>query len=62
MDKHRHHFFWHGKKLKKGYYMGNWCKVCRSKKKGGLGVLDLRKQNISLLSKWWWKLDTQNGL
>lgn len=23
---------------------------------------DLRKQNISLLVKWWWKLDTQDGL
>ena len=23
---------------------------------------DLRKQNISLLVKWWWKLETQEGL
>jgi hypothetical protein len=60
MDKHRRRFFWHGKKVKKGYYMVKWCKVCHSKKKGGLGVLDLR--NISLLCKWWWKLDTHQGL
>jgi hypothetical protein len=32
------------------------------RKKGGLGVKDLRKQNISLLCKWWWKLDTLDGL
>jgi hypothetical protein len=42
--------------------MAKWCNVCRSKKKGGPGILDLRKQNISLLWKWWWKLDTQYGL
>jgi hypothetical protein len=24
------------------------CKVCRSKKKGGLGMIDIRKQKISL--------------
>jgi hypothetical protein len=36
--------------------------VCRSKNKGGLGVKDLRKQNISIITKWWWKLDTQEGL
>jgi hypothetical protein len=54
MDKHRRCFFWHGKKLKRGYYMVKWTKVCRSKKKGGLGILDLDKQNISLLCKWWW--------
>jgi hypothetical protein len=62
MDKHCRGFFWHGKKLKKGYYMVKWSKVCRSKKKGGLGLLDLQKQNINLLCKWWWKLETQYGL
>jgi hypothetical protein len=62
MDKLRRRFFWHGKKLKRGYYMVKWTKVCRSKKKGGLGILDLHKQNISLLCKWWWKLDTEQGL
>jgi hypothetical protein len=62
MGKHRRRLFWHGKKVKKGYYMVKWCKVFRSKKKGGLGVLDLRKQNISLLCKWWWKLVKHRGL
>ena len=42
--------------------MVKWDRVCRSKKKGGLGVKDLRKQNISLLVKWWWKLDKNKGL
>ena len=41
--------------------MVKWSRVCRSKKKGGLGVKDLHRQNVSLLCKWWWKLETQTG-
>ncbi|KAK2452187.1 hypothetical protein QL285_000002 [Trifolium repens] len=33
-----------------------WDTVCLPKKKGGLGVRDIRAVNISLLSKWRWKL------
>jgi hypothetical protein len=44
-------------KNKKRHYVGKWWRVCRSKKKGGLGVKDLRKWNISLLCKWWWNLE-----
>ncbi|KAK2393020.1 hypothetical protein QL285_055002 [Trifolium repens] len=33
-----------------------WMDVCRHKKEGGLGVKDLRIMNISLLSKWKWRL------
>jgi hypothetical protein len=29
---------------------------------GRLGIKDLKKMNISLLMKWWWKLDNENGL
>jgi hypothetical protein len=42
--------------------MVKWTRVCRSKNKGDLGVKDIRKQNISLLCKWWWKLKTLDGL
>ena len=42
--------------------MVKWRRICRSRSKRGLRVKDLRKQNISLLLKWWWKLDTQDGL
>jgi hypothetical protein len=44
------------------YYMVNCKRVCRSKNKGGLGVKDLRKENIILLTKWWRKLETQDGI
>lgn len=37
-------------------------KVCKSKKKGGLGIKNLRKMNISLLCKLWWKLEKEEGL
>lgn len=47
---------------KKRYHLVKWSQACRSKRKGGLGVKDLRKQNISLLTKWWWKLDNDEGL
>ena len=30
--------------------------------RGGLGIKDLRKLNISLLAKWWWKLENGEGL
>jgi hypothetical protein len=42
--------------------MVKWDRVCGSKSKGGLGVKYLRKQNISLLCKWWWKLENHEGL
>jgi hypothetical protein len=39
-----------------------WEKICKSKKKGGLGIKDLRKMNASLLRKWWWALESGEGL
>jgi len=32
-----------------------WHKVCESKDKGGLGVIDIRKFNLTLMGKWIWK-------
>jgi len=53
---------WQGSGTKKKYHLGKWVKICRSKKKGGLGIKDLRKMNVSLLAKWWWKLEQEEGL
>jgi len=33
-----------------------WHKVCESKDKGGLRVIDIRKFNLVLLGKWIWRL------
>jgi hypothetical protein len=43
LDKHRRSFFWAEKTKKRKYYMVKWTRICRSKKKGGLGVKDLSK-------------------
>jgi hypothetical protein len=48
--------------MKKKYHLIRWPKICRSKRKGGLGIKDIRKMNISLLCKWWWKLDNEKEL
>jgi hypothetical protein len=34
----------------------------KQEKKRGLGIKDLRKLNISLMCKWWWRLETEEGL
>lgn len=47
---------------KKKYHLLKWTKICKSKKKGGSGIKDIRKMNVSLLCKWWWKLDTEDGI
>ena len=62
LDKHIRRFFWQGCNKKKRYHLVRWSRICRSKDKGGLGIKDLRKQNISLMVKWWWKVETQKGL
>jgi hypothetical protein len=40
-----------------GYVLGNVVQ-----KKGELGVKDLRRMNISLLCKWWWKFEKGEGM
>ena len=62
IDVIRKRFFWQGGSLKKKYHLVKWLRICQLKKAGGLGVKDLRKMNISLLCKWWWKLEHEQGL
>ena len=62
LDKHKRTFFWEGNSLKRKYHLVKWSTICQSKEKGGLGIKNIRKMNISLLCKWWWKLDHENGL
>lgn len=61
LDKTRRHFFWQGGGTKKNHWV-KWEVICKSKKKGGLGIKDLRKLNISLMCKWWWRLEKEEGL
>ena len=47
---------------KRKYHLLKWEKICKNKKKGGLGIKNLRKMNVSLPCKWWWKLEKEDGL
>jgi hypothetical protein len=47
--------------VKKKYHLVNWLKVCKDKCRGGLRIRDLRKMNVSLLCKWWWTLEGEDG-
>jgi hypothetical protein len=47
--------------MKKKYHLIKWTKVCKDKKKG-LGVKDLKNLNVSLMCKWWWLLEHENGM
>jgi hypothetical protein len=49
-------FLWGGVKGGRKINWISWKTVCREKKEGGLGVRDVRVVNISLLTKWRWKL------
>jgi hypothetical protein len=48
--------------LKRKYHLIKWSMICKNKKKGGLGVKNLRLMNLSLLCKWWWNWKSEEGL
>jgi hypothetical protein len=56
LDFYRSRFFRQGDNHKKKYRLTKWSIICSPKDQGGLGILDLGKQNISLLSKWLFQL------
>ena len=47
--------------VKNKYHLVNWLVVCMANSQWGL-VLDLHTVNISLLSKWSWKLENKGGM
>ncbi|PUZ72532.1 hypothetical protein GQ55_2G401100 [Panicum hallii var. hallii] len=62
IDQTRKRFFWQESGLKKKYHLVKWEKLNRPRKKGGLGIQDIRKMNQSLLCGWWWKLEKKEGM
>lgn len=62
LDKQRRKFFWQGGGTRKKYHLVKWDNICKSKMKGGLGVKDIAKMDVSLLCKWWWKLEREEGV
>ena len=61
IDKPTRAFLWYGRENKKRYYFVRWPIVCKPRKKGGLGIKHIRKFNVSLMCKWWWKLEAEEG-
>ena len=62
LDKQRRTFLWQEGGQKRKYHLVRWETICQSKKKGGLGVKDIQKMNLSLLCKWWLKLENEKGI
>lgn len=54
-------FLWNSTEGNKKYHLVSWSVVCLPKDQGGLGVLDLRTMNLSLLGKWLWRLENEEG-
>jgi hypothetical protein len=54
-------FLWGGARGGKKISWVKWSVVCKDKNQGGLGVRDIKVVNLSLLSKWRWRL-LQPGL
>jgi hypothetical protein len=61
MDKPIRTFFWAGSAEKKKYHFVKWKWICKPKEKGGLGIKNLHKFNVSLMCKWQWKLENGSG-
>jgi hypothetical protein len=58
---YRSRFFWQGDNHKKKYRLIKWSIIYRPKDQYGLGILDLEKQNTSLLNKWLFQLINGDG-
>ena len=56
MDTIRSQFFWRGDSEKNNYHMVKWEHVCLPKDFGGLGIINTRLMNESLLLKWVWRI------
>jgi hypothetical protein len=49
-------FLWGGVRGGKKISWVKWSVVCKEKRNGGLGVKDIRVVNLSLLTKWRWRI------
>ena len=62
LDSFRSRFFWQSDHQKKKYRLTKWNIICRPKHQGGLGIEVLDIKNKCLLSKWLFKLLTEEGV
>lgn len=59
MDQACRRFLWSKDPSRKGWHLVNWGEVTNIKSKGGLGVREVRKGNVTLLGKLVWRLLTE---
>lgn len=52
-------FLWGDSTEKRKLHLVKWERVTLSKKCGGLGIKKIHVQNLSLLSKWWWRFGSE---
>jgi hypothetical protein len=50
-DSHRARFFWEGVGAKQKYHLLNWPAVCRPKECGGMGIINSKEMNMTLMLK-----------
>jgi hypothetical protein len=62
LDFYRSRFFWQSDETKKKYRLTKWNIICRPKDQGGLGIEVLELKNKCLLSKWLFKLLSEDGM
>jgi hypothetical protein len=56
IDTIRRNFLWKGLDTdSRKIHLANWSLICRSKSKGGLGIINIEIMNIALIAKWYWK-------
>ncbi|KAK1258442.1 hypothetical protein QJS04_geneDACA006646 [Acorus gramineus] len=56
IDRIRRRFFWQGGETdRKAPHMVDWESVCKPKREGGLGVLNLSCMNKALITRWVWR-------
>jgi hypothetical protein len=55
------HFLWGGVRGGNKICWVKWSVMCKEKNKGGPGVRDVRLVNLSLLTKWRWRLLQPGG-
>ncbi|KAJ3686617.1 hypothetical protein LUZ61_015781 [Rhynchospora tenuis] len=59
IDRIRRNFIWKGNSGGgNGIHLVAWDRLCLPKSVGGLGLIDLGSQNVSLLLRWLWRLHT----
>ena len=61
MDFVRARMVWQERDGVRKYHLVKWVDVCQPRDQGGLGITNLEIKNISLLCKWLWRLENEEG-